>query len=112
MKTEIVKEQEKGRPGNDAEKDGAPHNEDFVKELFSQPQDIIAENPQSGRTKAERPSESILPNSKDEEIFSDTRPSVREALKQIRQEQSEKSGSMQPTITDKAVEKILKAKER
>lgn len=112
VKTEIVKEQEKGRTGNDAKKDSAPHNEDFVKELFSQPQDIIAENPQSGRTKAERPSESILPNSRDEEIFSDTRPSVREALKQIRQEQSEKSGSMQPTIADKAVEKITKAKER
>ena len=116
VKTEIVKEQEKGRTGNDTEmapeKDDAPHNEDFVKELFGQSQDIVAESPQHGRTKAERPSESILPNSKDVEIFSDTRPSVREALKQIRQEQSEKSGSMHPTIADKTVEKILKAKER
>ena len=83
-----------------------------VKELFSQPQDFAEENPQSGRTEAESPSGNILPSKWDEGISSDKRPSVREALKQIRQEQAGTTEQPQHTIAEKVVEKIAKGKER
>lgn len=89
-----------------------PHNDDFVKELFGENPEkhIVEENPQTGRNEAERPSESTLPNRRGEEIFSDSRPSVREAMKQIRQEKAARQP--QNTIADKVVEKITKGKER
>ena len=117
VKTEIVKEQEKGRASDapaaseqSAEDSSRPHNDDFVKELFSQTQDYVEENPQNGRTKAESPSGNTLPSKWDDGISSEGRPSVREALKQIRQEQAEKKE--QKTIAEKTVEKITKGKER
>lgn len=117
LKTELVKEQNKARTEEDADvRSGSdkPHNDDFVQELFGEDPEkhIVEENPQIGRTEAERPSESISLNKWGEEIFLDERPSVRAVMKQIRQEQSEKSGQLQNTIADKVVEKILKGKER
>ena len=119
VKTEIVKEQEKGRAsdapaGSEQSVDDSsrPHNDDFVKELFSQSQDFVEENPQNGRTKAESPSGNTLPSKWDEGISSDKRPSVREALKQIRQEQAGITEQPQHTIAEKVVEKIAKGKER
>lgn len=117
VKTEIVKDQEKGRATDtpaasekSADDSSRPHNDDFVKELFSQSQDFVEENPQNGRTKAESPSGNTLPNKWDDGISSEGRPSVREALKQIRQEQAEKKE--QKTIAEKTVEKITKGEER
>ena len=97
------------RPGSDK-----PHNDDFVKELFGEDPEkhIVEENPQTGRTEAERPSESTLPNRRGKEIFSDSRPSVREAMKQIRQKRFSQLDNPQNTIADKVVEKITKGKER
>lgn len=115
LKTELVKEQDKARTEEDADvRSGSdkPHNDDFVKELFGENPEkhIVEENPQTGRNEAERPSESTLPNRRGEEIFSDSRPSVREAMKQIRQEKAARQP--QNTIADKVVEKITKGKER
>ena len=117
LKTELVKQQDKTRTKEDADvRPGSdkPHNDDFVKELFGEDteQRIIEENPQTGRNEAERPSESTLPNRRGEEIFSDSRPSVREAMKQIRQERFSQLDNSQNTVTDKVVEKITKGKER
>ena len=83
-----------------------------MKELFGEDPEkhIVEENPLTGRAEAERPSESTLLNRRGEEIFSDSRPSVREAMKQIRQEKAARQP--QNTIADKAVEKITKGKER
>ena len=115
LKTELVKQQDKARTEEDADvRSGSdkPHNDDFVKELFGKDPEkhIVEENPQTGRNEAERPSESTLPNRRGEEIFSDSRPSVREAMKQIRQEKAARQP--QNTIADKAVKKITKGKER
>ena len=119
VKTEIIREQEKGRvsddptePNHAADQPQGVHNDAFVKELFSQPQDFAEENPQSGRTEAESPSGNTLPSKWDEGISSDKRPSVREALKQIRQEQARITEQPQHTIAEKVVEKIAKGKER
>ena len=119
VKTEIIREQEKGRvsddptePNHAADQPQGAHNDAFVKELFSQPQDFAEENPQSGRTEAESPSGNTLPSKWDEGISSDKRPSVREALKQIRQEQAGMTEQPQHTIAEKVVEKIAKGKER
>ena len=119
VKTEIIREQEKGRVSDDptepnhvADQPQGTHNDAFVKELFSQPQDFAEENPQSGRTEAESPSGNTLPSKWDEGISSDKRPSVREALKQIRQEQAGITEQPQHTIAAKVVEKIAKGKER
>ena len=119
VKTEIIREQEKGRvsddptePNHAADQPQGVHNDAFVKELFSQPQDFAEENPQSGRTEAESPSGNTLPSKWDEGISSDKRPSVREALKQIRQEQAGITEQPQHTIAEKVVEKIAKGKER
>ena len=119
VKTEIIREQEKGRvsddptePNHAADQPQGVHNDAFVKELFSQPQDFAEENPQSGRTEAESPSGNTLPSKWDEGISSDKRPSVREALKQIRQEQAGMTEQPQHTIAEKVVEKIAKGKER
>ena len=94
LKTELVKQQDKARTEEDPEKH------------------IVEENPQTGRTEAERPSESTLPNRRGKEIFSDSRPSVREAMKQIRQKRFSQLDNPQNTIADKVVEKITKGKER
>lgn len=115
LKTELVRQQDKTRTEEDADVrsgSGKPHNDDFVKELFGEDPEkhIVEENPQTGRNEAERPSESTLPNRRGEEIFSDSRPSVREAMKQIRQEKAARQP--QNTIADKVVEKITKGKER
>mgnify|MGYP006935876663 FL=1 len=85
-----------------------------MKELFGEDPEkhIVEENPQTGRTEAERPSESTLPNRRGKEIFSDSRPSVREAMKQIRQKRFSQLDNPQNTIADKVVEKITKGKER
>ena len=119
VKTEIIREQEKGRvsddptePNHAADQPQGAHNDAFVKELFSQPQDFAEENPQSGRTEAESPFGNILQSKWDEGISSDKRPSVREALKQIRQEQAGTTEQPQHTIAEKVVEKIAKGKER
>lgn len=117
LKTELVKQQDKARTEEDADvRPGSdkPHNDDFVKELFGEDPEkhIVEENPLTGRTEAERPSESTSLNRWGEEIFLDERPSVRAVMKQIRQEQSGKSGQLQNTIADKVVEKISKGKER
>lgn len=115
LKTELVKQQDKTRTAEDADvRSGSdkPHNDDFVKELFGENPEkhIVEENPQTGRNEAERPSESTLPNRRGEEIFSDSRPSVREAMKQIRQEKAARQP--QNTIAEKVVEKTTKGKER
>ena len=115
LKTELVRQQDKTRTEEDADvRSGSDksHYDDFVKELFGEDPEkhIVEENPQTGRNAAERPSESTLPNRRGEEIFSDSRPSVREAMKQIRQEQAARQP--QNTIADKVVEKITKGKER
>ena len=91
-----------------------PHNDDFVKELFGEDPEkhIVEENPQTGRTEAERPSESTSLNRWGEEIFLDNPPSVRETMKQIRQERFSQLDNRQNTIADKVVEKISKGKER
>lgn len=88
-----------------------PHNDDFVRELFGEDQEnhIVEENPLTGRTEAERPSESTLQSRWAAEMSSD-RPSVREAMKIIRQERA--AHQPQSTIADKVVEKISKGKER
>ena len=117
LKTELVKQQDKARTEEDADvRPGSdkPHNDDFVKELFGEDPEkhIVEENPQTGRTEAERPSESTLPNRRGKEIFSDSRPSVREAMKQIRQKRFSQLDNPQNTIADKVVEKITKGKER
>lgn len=119
VKTEIIREQEKGRvsddptePNHAADQPQGAHNDAFVKELFSQPQDFAEENPQSGRTEAESPSGNTLPSKWDEGISSDRRPSVREVLRQIRQEQAGITEQPQHTIAEKVVEKIAKGKER
>ena len=114
LKTELVKEQNKARTEEDADvRSGSdkPHNDDFVKELFGEDPEnhIVEENPQIGRTEAERPSESTLQSRWAAEMSSD-RPSVREAMKIIRQEQA--ASQPQNTIAEKAVEKIAKGKER
>ena len=95
------------RPGSDK-----PHNDDFLKELFSEDQEnhIVEENPLTGRTEAERPSESTSLNRWGEEIFLDNPPSVRETMQRIRQERAARQP--QNTIADKVVEKIAKGKER
>ena len=94
------------QPGSDK-----PHNDDFVRELFGEDQEnhIVEENPQIGRTEAEGPSESTSLNRWGTEMSSD-RPSVREAMKNIRQERA--ASQPQKTIAEKAVEKIAKGKER
>ena len=114
LKTELVKEQNKARTEEDADvRSGSdkPHNDDFVKELFGEDQEnhIVEENPQIGRTEAERPSESTSQSRWAVEMSSD-RPSVREAMKIIRQERA--ASQPQNTIAEKAVEKISKGKER
>ena len=88
-----------------------PHNDDFVKELFGEDQEnhIVEGNPQIGRTEAECPSESTSQSRWAAEMSSD-RPSVREAMKIIRQERA--ASQPQKTIAEKAVEKIAKGKER
>lgn len=117
LKTELVKEQDKTRTEEDADvRSGSdkPHNDDFVKELFGEGPEkhIVEENPLTGRTEAERPSESTSLNRWGEEIFLDNPPSVREAMKQIRLERFSQLDNPQNTIADKAVEKITKGKER
>mgnify|MGYP000795044468 CR=1 FL=1 len=115
LKTELVKEQDKTRTEEDTDvRPGSdkPHNDDFVKELFSEDQEnhIVEENPLTGRTEAERPSESTSLNRWGEEIFLDNPPSVRETMQRIRQERAARQP--QNTIADKVVEKIAKGKER
>ena len=115
LKTELVKEQNKARTEEDADvRSGSdkPHNDDFVKELFSEDQEnhIVEENPLTGRTEAEHPSESTSLNRWGEEIFLDNPPSVRETMQRIRQERA--AHQPQNTIADKVVEKIAKGKER
>ena len=115
LKTELVKEQNKARTEEDADVrsgSGKPHNDDFVKELFGEDQEnhIVEENPLTGRTEAEHPSESTSLNRWGEEIFLDNPPSVRETMQRIRQERA--AHQPQNTIADKAVEKIAKGKER
>ena len=99
LKTELVKEHK-------------PHNDGFVKELFGEDQEnhIVEENPLTGRTEAEHPSESTSLNRWGEEIFLDNPPSVRETMQRIRQERA--AHQPQNTIADKVVEKIAKGKER
>ena len=114
LKTELVKEQNKARTEEDADvRSGSdkPHNDDFVRELFGENQEnhIVEENPLTGRTEAERPSESTSQSRWAAEMSSD-RPSVREAMKIIRQEWA--ASQPQNTIAEKAVEKIVKGKER
>ena len=114
LKTELVKEQNKARTEEDADlRSGSdkPHNDDFVKELFGEDQEkhIVEENPLTGRTEAEHPSESTSQSRWAAEMSSD-RPSVREAMKIIRQERA--ASQPQNTIAEKAVEKIAKGKER
>ncbi len=92
LKTELVKEQNKARTEEDADvRSGSdkPHNDDFVKELFGEDPEkhIVEENPLTGRTEAEGPSESTLQSRWAAEMSSD-RPSVREAMKTIRQERA------------------------
>ena len=70
---------------------------------------IVEENPLTGRTEAERPSESTSQSRWAAEMSSD-RTSVREAMKIIRQERA--ASQPQNTIAEKAVEKIAKGKER
>ena len=115
LKTELVKEQDKARTEEDADvRSGSdkPHNDDFVKELLGEDPEkhIVEENPQTGRTEAEHPSESTSLNRWGEEIFLDNPPSVRETMKVIRQERA--AHQPQNTIADKVVEKIAKGKER
>ena len=115
LKTELVKEQDKTRTEEDTDvRPGSdkPHNDDFVKELFSEDQEkhIVEENPLTGRTEAEHPSESTSLNRWGEEIFLDNPPSVRETMQRIRQERA--AHQPQNTIADKVVEKIAKGKER
>lgn len=115
LKTELVKEQDKTRTEEDTDvRPGSdkPHNDDFVKELFSEDQEnhIVEENPLTGRTEAECPSESTSLNRWGEEIFLDNPPSVRETMQRIRQERAARQP--QNTIADKVVEKIAKGKER
>ncbi len=114
LKTELVKEQDKARTEEDADMQHGsekPHNDDFVKELFGEypEKHIVEENPLTGRTEAEGPSESTLQSRWAAEMSSD-RPSVREAMKIIRQERA--ASQPQNTIAEKAVEKISKGKER
>lgn len=111
LKTELVKEQNKARTEEDADvRSGSdkPHNDDFVKELFSEDQEnhIVEENPPTGRTEAERPSESTSLNRWGEEIFLDNPPSVRETMQRIRQERA--AHQPQNTIADKVVKKLRK----
>ena len=115
LKTELVKEQNKARAEEDADvrsSSDKPHNDDFVKELFGEDQEnhIVEENPLTGRTEAEHPSESTSLNRWGEEIFLDNPPSVRETMQRIRQERA--AHQPQNTIADKVVEKIAKGKER
>ena len=115
LKTELVKEQNKARTEEDADvRSGSdkPHNDDFVKELFGEDPEkhIVEENPLTGRTEAECPSESTSLNRWGEEIFLDNPPSVRETMKIIRQERA--ASQPQNTIAEKAVKKIAKGKER
>ena len=115
LKTELVKEQNKARTEEDADvRSGSdkPHNDDFVKELFGEAPEkhIVEENPLTGRTEAEHPSESTSLNRWGEEIFLDNPPSVRETMQRIRQERA--AHQPQNTIADKVVEKIAKGKER
>ena len=115
LKTELVKEQNKARTEEDADvRSGSdkPHNDDFVKELFGEEPEkhIVEENPLTGRTEAEHPSESTSLNRWGEEIFLDNPPSVRETMQRIRQERA--AHQPQNTIADKVVEKIAKGKER
>ena len=115
LKTELVKEQNKARTEEDADvRSGSdkPHNDGFVKELFGEDQEnhIVEENPLTGRTEAEHPSESTSLNRLGEEIFLDNPPSVRETMQRIRQERA--AHQPQNTIADKVVEKIAKGKER
>ena len=115
LKTELVKEQDKARTEEDADvRSGSdkPHNDDFVKELFGEDpgKNIVEENPLTGRTEAECPSESTSLNRWGEEIFLDNPPSVRETMQRIRQERA--APQPQNTIADKVVEKISKGKER
>ena len=115
LKTELVKEQNKARTEEDADvRSGSdkPHNDDFVKELFGEAPEkhIVEENPLTGRTEAEHPSESTSLNRWGEEIFLDNPPSVRETMQRIRQERA--AHQPQNTIADKVVEKISKGKER
>lgn len=114
LKTELLKEQDKARTEEDADMQPGsekPHNDDFVRELFGEDQEnhIVEENPQIGRTEAECPSESTSQSRWAAEMSSD-RPSVREAMKIIRQERA--ASQPQNTIAEKAVEKIAKGKER
>ena len=115
LKTELVKEQNKARTEEAADvRSGSdkPHNDGFVKELFGEDQEnhIVEENPLTGRTEAEHPSESTSLNRWGEEIFLDNPPSVRETMQRIRQERA--AHQPQNTIADKVVEKIAKGKER
>ena len=115
LKTELVRQQDKDRTEEDADvRSGSdkPHNDDFVKELFGEDPEkhIVEENPLTGRTEAERPSESTSLNRWGEEIFLDNPPSVRETMQRIRQERAARQP--QNTIADKVVEKISKGKER
>ena len=114
LKTELVKEQDKARSEEDADvRSGSdkPHNDDFVKELFGEDPEkhIVEENPQIGRTEAEGPSESTSQSRWAAEMSSD-RPSVREAMKIIRQKRA--ASQPQNAIAEKTVEKIAKGKER
>ena len=114
LKTELVKEQDKARTEEDADMQPGsdkPHNDDFVRELFGEDPEkhIVEENPQIGRAEAERPSESTSQSRWAAEMSSD-RPSVREAMKIIRQKRA--ASQPQNTIAEKAVEKISKGKER
>lgn len=114
LKTELVKEQDKARTEERVEAlsgSDKPHNDDFVRELFGEDQEnhIVEENPQLGRTEAERPSESTLQSRWAAEMSSD-RPSVREAMKIIRQKRA--ASQPQNAIAEKTVEKIAKGKER
>lgn len=113
LKTELVRQQDKARTEERVEAPSGsdkPHNDDFVKELFGADQGnhIVEENPQIGRTEAERPSESTSQSRWAAEMSSD-RPSVREAMKIIRQERA--ASQPQKTIAEKAVEKIAKGKD-
>ena len=82
-----------------------------MKELFGEDPEkhIVEENPLTGRIEAEHPSESTSQSRWAAEISSD-RPSVREAMKIIRQERA--ASQPQNTIAEKAVKKIAKGKER
>lgn len=119
VKTEILRETAKDTPATaeppmptDAENtDRQDSNEDFVRELFGQQPAILEGNPPDGRSRGETPSGNISqPSWEDPTATKEKeRPSVRQALKDIRAAQQKAPSK---TIAEKTVAKKLNAKEK